>query len=209
MTMTATPTITAKMVQQLRDKTNAGMMDCKKALEESKGDMEAAEVVLRKRGIATAAKKSGRVAKEGVIASYIHMGGKMGVLIEVNCETDFVAKTDQFREFVKDIALHIAAAKPLCITREQVCPETLAKERDIARAQVKDKPANIVEKIVDGKIEKFYSTVCLMEQAFIKNSDITIKDHLTAKVAELGENIVIKRFTVYELGQGAEEPAAE
>jgi len=209
MTMTATPTITAKMVQQLRDKTNAGMMDCKKALEEAKGDMEAAEVVLRKRGIATAAKKSSRVAKEGVIASYIHMGGKMGVLVEVNCETDFVAKTDQFREFVKDVALHIAAAKPLCITREQVPADSLAKERDIARAQVKDKPANIVEKIVDGKIEKFYSTVCLMEQAFIKNSDVTIKDHLTSKIAELGENIVIKRFTVYELGQDVEEPAAE
>ncbi len=184
-------------------------MDCKKALEEAKGDMEAAEVVLRKRGIATAAKKSGRAAKEGVIASYIHMGGKMGVLVEVNCETDFVAKTEQFREFVKDIALHIAAAKPLCISREQVPADVLEKERDIARAQVKDKPANIMEKIVEGKIEKFYSTVCLMEQAFIKNSDMTIKDHLTSKVAELGENIVIKRFTVYELGQSAEEQPGE
>ncbi len=208
--MTANQPISAKMVQQLRDKTNAGMMDCKKALEEAKGDMEAAEVVLRKRGIATAAKKSGRVAKEGTIASYIHMGGKMGVLVEVNCETDFVAKTDQFREFVKDIALHIAAAKPLCISREQVPASVLEKERDIARAQVKDKPANIMEKIVEGKIEKFYSTVCLMEQAFIKNSDVTIKDHLTAKVAELGENIVIKRFTVYELGQDiGDAPEAE
>lgn len=194
-------TITAKMVSELRDKTNAGMMDCKKALEEAKGDLAAAEVVLRKRGIATAAKKSGRAAKEGSIASYIHMGGKMGVLVEINCETDFVAKTDSFREFVKDVALHIAAAKPVCVSREQVPADLIARERDIARAQVKDKPAQIIEKIVDGKIEKFYSTACLLEQAFIKNTDVTIKDHLTAKVSELGENIVIKRFTVYELGQ--------
>jgi elongation factor Ts len=194
-------TITAKMVQELRDKTNAGMMDCKKALEEAKGDLSAAEVVLRKRGIMTAEKKSGRTAKEGSIASYIHMGGKLGVLVEINCETDFVAKTDQFKEFVKDVALHIAAAKPVCVSREQVSPELIAKERDIARAQVKDKPANIIEKIVDGKIEKFYSTACLMEQAFIKNSDITIKDHLTARIAELGENIIVRRFTIYELGK--------
>jgi elongation factor Ts len=194
-------TITAKMVQELRDKTNAGMMDCKKALEEAKGDISAAEVVLRKRGIMTAEKKSGRTAKEGSIASYIHMGGKLGVLVEINCETDFVAKTDQFKEFVKDVALHIAAAKPVCVSREQVSPELIAKERDIARAQVKDKPANIIEKIVDGKIEKFYSTVCLMEQAFIKNSDITIKDHLTSRIAELGENIIIRRFAIYELGK--------
>ncbi|MBI4025122.1 MAG: translation elongation factor Ts [Verrucomicrobia bacterium] len=193
--------ITAKMVQELREKTNAGMMDCKKALEEAQGDMTAAEVVLRKRGIATAAKKSGRAAKEGVIASYIHLGGKMGVLVEVNCETDFVAKTDAFREFVKDIALHVAAAKPICISREQLSPEIIASERDIARAQVKDKPPQIIEKIVDGKMEKFCSTACLMEQAFIKNTDITVKDHLTSKIAELGENIVVKRFTLYELGQ--------
>ncbi len=193
--------ITAKMVQELREKTNAGMMDCKKALEEAQGNLAAAEVGLRKRGIATAAKKSSRLAKEGVIASYIHMGGKMGVLVEVNCETDFVAKTDAFREFVKDLALHIAAAKPLCVSREQVSSDMIARERDVARAQVKDKPAAIVEKIVDGKIEKFYSTACLLEQAFIKNTDITIKDHLTTKIAELGENILIKRFTVYELGQ--------
>lgn len=203
--------ITAKMVAELRDKTNAGMMDCKKALEEAKGDLTAAEVVLRKRGIATAAKKSGRAAKEGAIASYIHMGGKMGVLVEINCETDFVAKTEDFRDFVKDVALHIAAAKPICVSREQVCPDLIARERDIARAQVKDKPANIIEKIVDGKIDKFYSTACLLEQAFIKNPDITVKDHLTAKIAKLGENIIIKRFTAYELGQdlGDSQNAAE
>ena len=193
--------ITAKMVQELRDKTNAGMMDCKRALEEAKGNLAEAEVILRKKGISTAAKKASRAAKEGVIASYIHMGGKLGVLVEINCETDFVAKTDDFREFVKDIALHIAASKPICVSREQVPADILAKERDIARAQVKDKPANIIEKIVDGKVEKYYSTACLLEQAFIKNPDQTIKDYLTAKVAKLGENIVIKRFTIYELGQ--------
>ena len=193
--------ITAKMVQGLREKTNAGLMDCKRALEEAKGDAAAAEVVLRKKGIATAAKKSSRTAKEGSIASYIHLGGKMGVLVEVNCETDFVAKTDAFREFVKDIALHIAASKPVCVSREQVPADIIARERDIAKAQMKDKPAQMIEKIVDGKMEKFYSTACLLEQAFIKNTDVTIKDHLTSKIAELGENIVIKRFTVYELGQ--------
>jgi elongation factor Ts len=196
----ATASITAKMVQELRDKTNAGMMDCKRALEEAHGDLAAAEVVLRKKGIATAAKKSGRATKEGTIASYIHMGGKMGVLVEVNCETDFVAKTDKFREFVKDVALHIAAAKPICISREQIPTEILEKEKDIARAQIKDKPPQILEKIVEGKIEKYYSTACLLEQAFIKNTDITIKDLITSKVQELGENIVVKRFTIYELG---------
>lgn len=207
--MSATLNISAKAVQELRNKTNAGMMDCKKALEEANGDIAAAEVVLRKRGIATAAKKSSRAAKEGTIASYIHMGGKMGVLVEVNCETDFVAKTDAFREFVKDIALHIAAAKPICVGRESVPQDVIEKERDIARAQVKDKPAQIVEKIVEGKMEKFYSTACLLEQAFIKNNDITIKDHLTAKVSELGENIIIKRFTIYELGQTADKSETE
>lgn len=194
-------TITAKMVQELRNKTNAGMMDCKRALEEAKGDLADAEVVLRKRGIATAAKKSIRTAKEGAIASYIHMGGKMGVLVEVNCETDFVAKTEAFREFVKDVALHIAASKPVCVSREQLSAKMIAQERDIAHAQVKDRPREIVEKMVDGKMEKFYSTTCLMEQAFIKNTDISIKDHLAVKIAELGENIVIRRFIIYELGQ--------
>lgn len=201
-------TITAKMVAELRDKTNAGMMDCKKALEEAKGDLAGAEIVLRKRGIATAAKKSSRAAKEGAIASYIHMGGKMGVLLEVNCETDFVAKTDAFKEFIKDITLHIAAAKPICVSREQIQSQTLDREREIARAQIKDKPPQIIEKIVEGKIEKYYSTACLLEQAFIKNNDITIKDYLTSKIAELGENIVIKRFTVYHLGQDGDGAAS-
>jgi elongation factor Ts len=209
MTTTTSSPISAKVVQELRNRTNAGMMDCKKALEEAKGDLAAAEVVLRKRGIATAAKKSSRATKEGLIASYIHMGGKMGVLTEVNCETDFVAKTDDFKELVKDIALHIAAAKPICVSREGVPQEIIARERDIARAQVKDKPAQIIEKIVDGKVEKFYSTACLMEQPFIKNPDMTIKDLLTEKIAKLGENIVIKRFTIYELGQDAESSTEE
>ncbi len=201
-------TITAKMVFELRDKTNAGMMDCKKALEEAKGDIAAAEVVLRKRGIATAAKKSSRAAKEGSIASYIHMGGKIGVLLEVNCETDFVAKTDTFRDFVKDIALQIAAVTPICISREQVSAELLEKEREIARAQIKNKPPQVVEKIVEGKVEKYYSKACLMEQAFIKNNDMTIKDYLTSKIAELGENIIIKRFTIYHLGQDSDTSAS-
>ncbi|MFZ4694802.1 MAG: translation elongation factor Ts [Verrucomicrobiia bacterium] len=193
--------ISAKLVQELREKTNVGMMDCKKALEEAGGNLAEAEVVLRKKGVATAAKKAGRSAKEGVIASYIHMGGKMGVLVEVNCETDFVAKTDKFRDFVKDIALHIAAAKPICVTRETVPPAIIEKEKEIARAQMQGKPPQIIEKIVEGKIDKYYSTVCLLEQAFIKDPDKTVKDLLTGKIAELGENIVIKRFTIYELGQ--------
>lgn len=198
--------ISAKLVQELREKTNVGMMDCKKALEEAGGNLAEAEVVLRKKGVATAAKKASRSAKEGVIASYIHMGGKMGVLVEVNCETDFVAKTDKFRDFVKDIALHIAAAKPICVTRETVPPAIIEKEKEIARAQMQGKPSQIIEKIVEGKIDKYYSTVCLLEQAFIKDPDKTVKDLLTGKIAELGENIVIKRFTIYELGQ--DDPAA-
>jgi elongation factor Ts len=189
------------MVQELREKTNVGMMDCKKALEEAKGNMAEAEVILRKKGIATAAKKAGRATKEGLIASYVHTGGKVGVLLEVNCETDFVAKTDQFKELVKDIALQIAASKPICIGRDQVPAAVVEKEREIARAQVKNKPANIIEKIVDGKMEKFYSSTVLLEQAFIKNPDVTIKDHLTSRIQELGENIVVKRFTIFELGQ--------
>lgn len=193
--------ISAKLVQELREKTNAGMMDCKKALQEAGGNLAEAEIVLRKKGVATAAKKASRAAREGVIASYIHMGGKMGVLVEVNCETDFVAKTDKFRDFVKDIALHIAAAKPICVTREAVPAAILEKEKEIARAQVQGKPPQIIEKIVEGKIDKYYSTICLLEQAFIKDPDKTVKDLLTARIAELGENIVIKRFTVYELGQ--------
>jgi elongation factor Ts len=193
--------ISANLVKELREKTNAGMMDCKKALTEAGGDLAAAEEILRKKGIASAGKKASRAAKEGTVASYIHLAGKVGVLVEVNCETDFVAKNDIFREFVKDITLHIAAAHPLFLTREQVSPDLIARERDIAAAQVEGKPANIVEKIVDGKIDKYLGTICLMEQPFIKNPDVLVKDLVSSKIAELGENIVIRRFTRYTLGE--------
>ena len=193
--------ISASLVKELREKTNAGMMDCKRALSEAKGDLSAAEDILRKKGIASAGKKSSRVAKEGAIASYIHLQGKVGVLVEINCETDFVAKNDIFRDFVKDVTLHIAAAHPLYVSREQVPEKLILAEREIYAAQVQGKPANIVDKIVDGKVEKFYSTVCLLEQPFIKNPDITIKDLLTAKIAELGENMIIRRFTRYMVGE--------
>jgi elongation factor Ts len=189
------------LVKQLRDKTNAGMMDCKRALVESEGDLSKAEDILRKRGIASASKKASRSAKEGVIASYIHLQGKVGVLVEINCETDFVAKNENFRDFVKDITLHIAAAHPLYVSRDQVPAESVEREREIYRAQVTGKPANIVEKIVEGKIDKFFSNVCLLDQAFIKNPDQTIKDLVALKIAELGENIVIRRFARYAVGE--------
>jgi elongation factor Ts len=189
------------LVKQLRDKTNAGMMDCKNALVESAGDLSKAEDILRKKGIASASKKASRTAKEGVVASYIHLQGKVGVLVEINCETDFVAKNDIFRDFVKDITLHIAAAHPLYVSREQVPAESVEKEREIYRAQVTGKPANIVEKIVEGKVDKFFSNVCLLDQAFIKNPDQTIKELVSSKIAELGENIVIRRFARYAVGE--------
>ncbi len=189
------------LVKQLRDKTNAGMMDCKKALVESDGDLAKAEDLLRKKGIASASKKASRSAKEGVVASYIHLQGKVGVLVEINCETDFVAKNDNFRDFVKDITLHIAAAHPLYVSRDQVPPSSVEREREIYRAQVTGKPANIVEKIVEGKIDKFYSGVCLLDQAFIKNPEQTIKELVSLKIAELGENIVIRRFARYAVGE--------
>ena len=190
-----------KLVKQLREKTNAGMMDCKRALAEAGGDLEKAETILRKKGIATASKKASRATKEGIVAAYIHMQGKIGVLVEVNCETDFVARNEQFREFVKDITLHIAAAHPLYVSREEVPAKTVEAERAIYEAQVKGKPANVVGKIVDGKLDKFYGTVCLLEQAFIKNPDVTIGDLVKSKIAELGENIVIRRFTRYLVGE--------
>lgn len=193
--------ISASLVKELREKTNAGMMDCKRALAETNGDLAAAEDLLRKKGIASAGKKASRVAKEGTIASYIHMQGKVGVLVEINCETDFVAKNEIFREFVKDVTLHIAAAHPLYVSREEVPDKLIAAEREIYAAQVVGKPANIVDKIVDGKIDKFFSTICLLEQAFIKNPDVTIKDLLASKIAELGENMIIRRFTRYMVGE--------
>ncbi len=193
--------ISPSLVKELREKTNAGMMDCKRALDEAAGDLVKAEEILRKKGIASAGKKSSRVAKEGIVASYIHLQGKVGVLVEINCETDFVAKNEIFREFVKDITLHIAAAHPLYVSREQVQDKLILAEREIFAAQVVGKPANIVDKIVDGKIDKFFSTVCLLEQAFIKNPDLTIKDLVHSKISELGENIVIRRFTRYMIGE--------
>ena len=193
--------VSPTLVKQLREKTNAGMMDCKKALVEAGGDLEKAEDILRKKGIASASKKASRSVKEGVVASYIHLQGKVGVLVEVNCETDFVAKNEIFREFVKDMTLHIAAAHPVYVVRDEVPAAVIEREREIYREQVKGKPANVVEKIVDGKLEKFYGSVCLLDQAFIKNPDQTIKDLVSSKIAELGENIVIRRFARYAVGE--------
>jgi elongation factor Ts len=204
--------ITSALVKELREKTNAGMMDCKRALEESGGNLEKAETLLRQKGIAGATKKASRSAKEGIVASYIHLQGKVGVLVEVNCETDFVAKNEVFRDFVKDITLHIAASHPLYVSREEVPAALLEKEREVYAGQVTGKPANIVEKIVAGKIDKFYSTICLLEQAFIKNPELTIQEYIKSKIAELGENIVIRRFARYMVGEdlGSEPtPAAE
>ena len=193
--------INPQLVKQLREKTNAGMMDCKRALAEADGDLVKAETILRTKGIASASNKASRVTKEGIVASYIHLQGKVGVLVEVDCETDFVAKNEIFRAFVKDITLHIAAAHPLYVGREDVPGELIEAEREIYKAQVKGKPAGVVDKIVDGKLDKFYSMVCLLEQGFIKNPDQTIKDLLSAKISELGENIVIRRFTRYLVGE--------
>lgn len=205
----STATIDSKLVKQLRDKTNAGMMDCKKALIEANGNLEEAEAILRKKGIASADKKSSRAAKEGVIASYIHLAGKVGVLVEVNCETDFVAKNEVFKEFVKDITLHIAAANPIHVSREEVPESLIESEKEIyreqAKEQVKDKPEKaiegIVEGIVKGKLDKFLGTICLMDQGFIKEPNQTISDLVKSKIAELGENIVIRRFTRYQVGE--------
>ena len=193
--------ITAQLVKTLREKTNVGMMECKAALAEANGDLEAAETILRKKGIAKAEKKADRQAKEGIIASYIHLGGRVGVLIEVNCETDFVAKNENFQAFVKDVTLHIAAANPKYVGREEVPEALIAKEKEIAAEQVKGKPANIVDKIVEGKLEKIYADLCLMEQAYIKDDSKTITDIVKSKIAELGENIVIRRFVRYAVGE--------
>jgi elongation factor Ts len=194
-------TVDAKLVKELRDKTNAAMMECKKALTEAKGNIEEAETILRKKLGLSASKKAGREAKEGLIASYIHMGGKVGVLLEVNCETDFVAKNDNFREFVKDVTLQIAAANPQFVTREEVPQELIDKEKEIAAAQITGKPENVVEKIVAGKIDKFLAGICLMEQPYIKDQNLTIDQMLKEKIGEIGENIIIRRFTRYAVGE--------
>jgi elongation factor Ts len=199
--------VSPTLVKQLREKTNAGMMDCKKALVEAGGDLEKAEDILRKKGIASASKKASRSVKEGVVASYIHLQGKVGVLVEVNCETEFVAKNDIFREFVKDLTLHIAAAHPVYVVRDEVPETVIEREREIYREQVKGKPANVVEKIVDGKLDKFYGSVCLLDQAFIKDPDKAIKDLVASKIAELGENIVVRRFARFAVGEDLEVAA--
>ncbi|ADG82214.1 translation elongation factor Ts [Thermincola ferriacetica] len=199
--------ITAAMVKELREITNAGMMDCKKALMETNGDMEKAIEYLREKGLAAAAKKAGRIAAEGIVDSYIHAGGKIGVLVEVNCETDFVAKTDEFKSFVRDVAMQIAAAKPEYVRREEVPEEIVQKEKEILRAQAlnEGKPEAIVDKMVNGRIEKFFKEVCLMEQPFIKDPDLTIEQLLNEKVAKIGEKISIRRFVRYEMGEGLEK----
>jgi elongation factor Ts len=195
--------ISAATVKELREQTGAGMMDCKKALTEAGGDMEKALDVLRKKGLAKAAGKASREASDGLVTSYIHMGGKLGVLLEVNCETDFVAKTEDFQQLVKDIAMHIAAAGPAYVTREDVPSDVIEKEKEIYASQVENKPPQVVEKIVEGKLEKFYSDTCLVDQVFVKDPDQKqkIRDLIVEKIAKLGENIVIRRFVRFQLGE--------
>ena len=199
--------ITAAMVKELREKTGAGMMDCKKALVETNGDMDAAVDFLREKGLSAAAKKAGRIAAEGLVEAYIHMGGRIGVLVEVNCETDFVAKTDEFKELAKDIAMHIAASQPQYVSREELPEEVLEHERKIFRAMAENegKPAHIIDKIVDGRIEKFMQDVCLVDQPFVKNPDQTVGELLNEKVAKIGEKISVRRFVRYERGEGMEK----
>ena len=199
--------ITAALVKELRERTGAGMMDCKKALSATDGDLEKAIDFLREKGLAAAAKKAGRVAAEGLVEAYIHGGGRIGVLVEVNCETDFVAKTDAFKELVKDIAMHIAATNPSYLKREEVPTAELEHEQAVLAEQARNegKPEKIIEKMVAGRIEKYYKEVCLMEQPFVKDPDKTISDLMTDSIAKIGENISIRRFTRYQLGEGIEK----
>ena len=201
--------ITAAMVKELRQKTGAGILDCRKALDANEGDMEKAIKSLREKGTAVAEKKMGRSAQEGVVTSYIHAGNRIGVLLEVNCETDFVARTDAFQNLVQDIAMQIAAKRPLYIKREDVPETEIEREKSILKTQAlnEGKPEKIVEKIIEGRIDKFYSNMCLLEQEFIKDPDKTINDLIVEKIATIGENIVVKRFTRYELGEDVEESA--
>jgi elongation factor Ts len=195
--------ITAKLVKELRDKTGAGMMDCKKALAETEGDLEKATKALREKGIAKAASKAGRTAKEGAVVSYIHPGDKLGVLLEINCETDFVARTEDFKELAKNIAMQIAAANPMVVRREDLDEKTVEEERNIYRTQAlnEGKPEHIVDKIIQGRIEKYYQEVCLLDQAYIRDQDKTISDVLNETVGKLGENLIIKRFQRFALGE--------
>ncbi|MBD5780667.1 translation elongation factor Ts [Pelagicoccus sp. NFK12] len=193
--------ISAKQVGELRAQTGAGLMDCKKALTEANGDLEAAATILRKKGIASADKKAGRATSEGLIDSYIHLGGKVGVLIEVNCETDFVAKNDDFKAFVKDVSLHIAALNPVCVSREEVPADLVEKEREVAASQAEGKPAAAVQKIIEGKLNKYYSTVCLLDQPFVKDDSKSVQDVLTEQISKLGENMKIRRFVRFQIGE--------
>lgn len=196
--------ISAAEVKELRERTGCGIMECKEALKDSEGDLEKAIEHLRKKGLATAAKKAGRSANEGMISSYIHAGGKIGVLVEIKCETDFVARTEKFQELAKDICMHIAASSPKCISREDLSEEKIEKEKEIYRAQLKEsgKPEAIIEKIISGKMEKtFFSQYCLLEQPFVKDTDKSVKDLITEKIAQLGENITINRFVRFQLGE--------
>src|SRR2546430_90922 len=203
---TTTVNISASQVKELREKTGAPMMDCKQALTESKGDLDQAVILLRKKGVSVAAKKATRVTSEGSVASYIHAGGKIGVLVELNCESDFVARTDDFKELVHDIAMHIAASDPKFVRKEDVTPEAYEKEKDIYRAQAAStgKPANVVEKIVEGKMAKFYEEVCLMDQPFVKEPGINIHQLVASKIGKLGENISVRRFARFKVGDVGE-----
>jgi elongation factor Ts len=203
--------VTPQMVKELRERTGAGMMDCKNALLESKGDMEQAIDVLRKKGLASAAKKAGRVTAEGAVGSYIHAGGKIGVLVEINCETDFVARTDQFQELVRDIAMHIAAADPRFVRREEVTAEVLLRERAVQRERTlaEGKPEKVVDKIVEGRMEKFFAETVLLEQPFVKDPDKTVGNLITEKVSKIGENIQVRRFARFKLGEGIEKRAMD
>ncbi|RII29258.1 MAG: elongation factor Ts [Geobacter sp.] len=203
--------VTAAQINELRKSTGAGMLDCKKALEETDGDFEKAVDFLRKKGLSAAAKKAGRVATEGAVGTYIHAGGKIGVMVEVNCETDFVAKNENFQAFVKDIAMHIAAASPLYVRREEVQADVLEREKDIYRAKAREtgKPENIIEKIIDGQVNKFFADICLLEQAYVKDPDKTIQQYLNETIARIGENMTIRRFTKYVLGEGLEKKESD
>ena len=192
--------ITAQMVGDLREKTGAGLLDCKKALTEANGNVEEAITILRKRGAASAAKKAERATREGLIESYIHVGGKVGVMVEVNCETDFVARTDEFKTLCRDLCLQIAAANPTYVRREEVPEADLLKEREIAAAQVQGKPPAAIQKIIEGKLEKYFSTVCLLDQPFVKVPEKSVKDIITERIAKIGENIQVRRFVRYQLG---------
>ncbi|MEK5237972.1 translation elongation factor Ts [Paenibacillus sp. FSL L8-0470] len=199
--------VDAKAVKELRERTGAGMLDCKKALEEANNDITKAAELLREKGLSAAANKAGRIATEGTVESYIHAGGRIGVLVEINCETDFVGKTDSFKEFARDIAMQIAAANPLYVRREEVPAEAVEKEKEILKAQAlnEGKPEKIVEKMVEGRISKFYEEYCLLEQSFVKDPDKTISQLLNEKISTIGENISIRRFVRFELGEGLEK----